>query len=81
MLANRITLHVVVRIRPARLCEKATIHSERLAGDERGSIAEKEFHGVEKELSQLQNKLGGVRAAAKALGNTANRESLRSRST
>jgi hypothetical protein len=46
MLADRITLHVVVRIRPARLCEKATIHSERLAGDERGSIAEKEFHGV-----------------------------------
>ena len=29
---------------------------------------------LEKELSQLQNKLGGVRAAAKALGNTANRE-------
>jgi len=34
----------------------------------------REERKLEKELSQLQNKLGGVRAAAKALGNTANRE-------
>ena len=34
----------------------------------------REERKIEKELSQLQNKLGGVRAAAKALGNTANRE-------
>jgi hypothetical protein len=38
-------LQVVFGVGPARLREKATIHSERLAGDERGSIAEKEFHG------------------------------------
>jgi hypothetical protein len=34
----------------------------------------REERKLEKELSQLQNKLGGVRAAAKALGNTASRE-------
>jgi hypothetical protein len=34
----------------------------------------REERKLEKELSQLQNKLGGVRAAAEALGNTASRE-------
>ena len=34
----------------------------------------REERKLEKELSQLQNKLNGVRAAAKALGNKASRE-------
>ena len=34
----------------------------------------REERKLEKELSKLQNKLSGVRAAAKALGNTATRE-------
>jgi hypothetical protein len=34
----------------------------------------REERKLEKELSKLQNKLGGVQAAAKALGNTASRE-------
>src|SRR5258707_14682995 len=38
-------LQIVLRVRPAGLREKAAIHAERLAGDERSSIAEKEFNG------------------------------------
>jgi len=34
----------------------------------------REERKLEKELSKLQNKLGGVRAAAKALGSKASRE-------
>src|SRR5258708_2558964 len=39
------SLQIVRRVRPAGLREKAAIPAERLAGDERSSIAEKEFNG------------------------------------